>query len=180
MRWFIAFLCCLCLAAPIRAGDAVSGRVLKVLPLFMDLKGRTQTTPSLYDRDAYQASLRSQPTQRSGIEFAIEWKAKGPKSTPLKLRLEARGGLKAQPPTQIVLEESVAPTGMFGAWTSLKLTGEAYKKFGDVSAWRATLWDGVRLVHEEKSFLWEGELKLPPPATNATGPAAAVPPPKQP
>jgi len=177
MRWLIAFLGCLCLAAPIRAGDAVSGRVLKVLPLFMDLKGRTQTTPSLYDRDAYQAVLRSKPAQRSGIEFAIEWKARGPKGTPLKLRLEARGGLKAQPPTQVVLEEAVTPTGLFGTWTSLTLSGEAYKKFGEVSAWRATLWNGTRLLHEEKSFLWEGEMKLPPP-TNAIGSSATAPQPK--
>jgi hypothetical protein len=177
MRWLIALLSCLCLAAPVRAEDAVSGRVLKVLPLFMDLKGRTQTTPSLYDRDAYQAMLRSHPTQRTGIEFAIEWKAKGPKGAQLKLRFEARGGLKAQPPTQVVLEEAVTPTGMFGAWTSLKLTGEAYKKFGDVSAWRASLWDGARLVHEEKSFLWEGEMQLPSlQTTNALPPPATVPP----
>lgn len=179
MRWLIVLLSCLCLAAPVRAEDVVSGRVLKVLPLLMDLKGRTQTTPSLYDRDAYQAMLRGQPAQRSGIEFAVEWRAKGPKGAPLKLRIEARGGLKAQPPTQVVLEEAVTPTGMFGTWTSLKLTGEAYKKFGEVSAWRASLWDGSRLVHQEKSFLWEGEMQLPPlQTTNAAPPPATVPPSK--
>lgn len=167
MRWLISLVCFLCLAAPGRAGDAVSGRVLKVLPLLMDLKGRTQTSPSLYERDAFQAMLRGHPAMQSGIEFAVEVKVSGPKETKLTMRIEARGGLKGQFPTQVVLEKSVTPTGMFSSWTSIKLTGDDFKKFGEVSAWRVSLWDGSRKVHEEKSFLWEGELKDFAPATNA-------------
>jgi len=40
------------------ASDAASGRVVKVLPLLLDLKGRDAVSPSLYDRDAYQVYLR--------------------------------------------------------------------------------------------------------------------------
>ena len=41
------------------ASDAVTGRVVKVLPLLLDLKGQDAISPSLYDRDAYQAYLRA-------------------------------------------------------------------------------------------------------------------------
>ena len=165
MRWLIASILWLGLAAPSWAGDAVSGRVIKVLPLFLDLKGRSSQTPSLFDRDAYQAVLRLKPAMRSGLEFAVQWKAKGPSGTPLQLRLEARGGLKGKPPTQIVLEQAEKPRGgWFGTWASFKISGPEYKNFGELTAWRATLWEGTRLLGEQKSFLWEGGLRLPAPS----------------
>ena len=37
------------------AATAQTGRVVKVLPLYLDLKGRDAISPSLFDRDAYQA-----------------------------------------------------------------------------------------------------------------------------
>jgi hypothetical protein len=32
--------------------------------------------------------------------------------------------------------------------------GDAYRKIGDVIAWRATLWEGDQLVAKQESFLW--------------------------
>ena len=46
----LAFCFMLCAGAA-----AATGSVIKVLPQFLDLKGRTALSPSLYDRDAYQA-----------------------------------------------------------------------------------------------------------------------------
>jgi hypothetical protein len=43
---------------------------------------------------------------------------------------------------------------LFSTWSQASLTGDAYKKFGELGAWRATLWDGNNLVAEQKSFLW--------------------------
>src|SRR6185369_13028943 len=40
---------------------AESAKVLKVLPLFLDQKGRESISPSLFDRDAYQVLLRDKP-----------------------------------------------------------------------------------------------------------------------
>ena len=57
------------------AGDAATGRVVKVLPFFLDLKGHEALSPSLYDRDAYQAYLRRHADERSAIRFDVLWKA---------------------------------------------------------------------------------------------------------
>ncbi len=153
------------------SAQAATGRVIKVLPQFLDLKGRVALSPSLYDRDAYQAQLRQHPAQRSALRFEIQWKAKNQKSqagsqkaearnqkpetalTGLKLRVELRGAAEGNAPRQAVLETAVKP-GVFSKWTALTLSGEEYKKFGEVTAWRATLWEGDQLLGEQKSFLW--------------------------
>ena len=44
---------------PVFADGPVKGRIVKTLPLLLDLKGQTALSPSLYDRDAYQAHLRT-------------------------------------------------------------------------------------------------------------------------
>jgi len=136
------------------AASAATGRVIKVLPQFLDLKGRHALSPSLYDRDAYQAYLRTHTNEVSGMRFAIEWKASGASAGPVKLRVEVRGVSHGELPPTIVLDREVKAGGWFGHWTSLPLTGDDYKKIGEVTAWRATLWDGDRLIGEQKSFLW--------------------------
>ena len=73
-RLLIACLSIFLLAPTVPAG-AGTGRVVKVLPHFLDLKGRHALSPSLYDRDAYQAQLRQHPEQRSGIRYDVLWRA---------------------------------------------------------------------------------------------------------
>ena len=136
------------------AASAASGRVIKVLPQFLDLKGRHAISPSLYDRDAYQAYLREHTNDISGMRFAIQWKASGASAAPLKLRVEIRGITQGQRPPQTVVEQEVKPRGWFSHWASLPLAGDDYKKIGEVTAWRATLWDGDKMISEQKSFLW--------------------------
>jgi len=133
------------------SSPASSPKIIKALPHYLDREGRHSVSPSLYDRDAYQAFLRRSPQERSGLRFDIQWKANNP--APLKLRVEMRG-VHHKEPTTALLEEPVRKTSFFSKWTSLKLTGEDYKKFGELVAWRATLWDGDKLLGEEKSFLW--------------------------
>ena len=53
-----------------------------------------------------------------------------------------------------VLEAPVQYHGWFHSWSYLKLAGEDYRRFGELVAWRATLWDGSQQVAEQKSFLW--------------------------
>jgi hypothetical protein len=145
-------LCCLAIAAI--AATEPTGKVIKVLPHYLDLDGLHALTPSLYERDSYQAFLRQHPEKRSGLRVDVQWKAHGPSQTPLKLRVELRGAVKDQRLTQTVLEKEVHPGGWFSHWLSLPLTGEEFKNFGDLTAWRTTLWDGDRLLSEQKSFLW--------------------------
>lgn len=129
---------------------AESARVLKVLPHYLDEKGRESVSPSLFDRDAYQVLLRDNPTLRSAVRFDVHWKARGYSN--LVLRLELRGGPPPRPKT-LTLEQPVRD-GIFARWTPITLDGERYKKFGEVIAWRATVRSGTNEVAEQKSFLW--------------------------
>lgn len=151
-RLIICFAFALLLAAPL-AASAATGKVVKVLPHFLDLKGRHSLTPSLYDRDAYQAQLRRNPEQRSGLRFDVQWRAYDVQDK-LKLKVELRGTAKGDFPGSTTLKSEIPPGHKNSRWTSLTLAGEDYKKFGEVTAWRVTLWDGEQLVGEQKSFLW--------------------------
>jgi hypothetical protein len=151
-RLFVTLLLLGSLAAALAAGTA-TGRVIKVLPLFLDLRGRDATSPSLFDRDAYQASLRRHTNEISAIRCDVLWQAAHVGDTKLKLRVELRGGGTNGLPCQTTLEQNVTP-GRFHRWTSLTLAGADYKNFGSLVAWRATLWSDDRLLSEQKSFLW--------------------------
>ena len=136
------------------AASAATGRVIKVLPQFLDLKGRHAVSPSLYDRYAYQAYWGAHTSEVSGMRLAVQWKASGASVDALKLRVEIRGISHGQLPPRIVLEQPVKPGFWFNHWASLPLAGVDYKKIGEVTAWRATLWDGDKMIGEQKSFLW--------------------------
>jgi hypothetical protein len=135
------------------AADAVTGRVHKVLPMLLDLKGRASTSPSLFDRDAYQAFLRQSTNEISAVRFDVLWSVSHADAADLKLRLELRGTGPDSLPRQTTLEEKVTPH-FFRHWTSLTLGGADHKNFGNVTSWRATLWSDDRLIAEQKSFLW--------------------------
>jgi hypothetical protein len=152
-RAFILASLFLFLTLPSQAG-AAAARVIKVLPTFLDLQGRHTIWPGLYDRDTYQAILRQHPDQISGMRFDVQWKAHHNAAAALKLRLELRRIAPGSLPKITVLEKEVKPGGFFGSWTTFFLRGDDYKNEGQVSAWRATLWDGDKLLGEQKSFLW--------------------------
>jgi hypothetical protein len=153
MRRLLVILLLLGSLAATFASDAVSGRVVKVLPLLLDLKGRDAVSPSLYDRDAYQVYLRQHTNEISAIRFDVLWKASNAKGAKLKLRVELRGVGAGGLPRQTTLEQSVTP-GFFRRWTSLTLGGVDYKNSGELVAWRTTLWSDDQLLSEQKSFLW--------------------------
>jgi hypothetical protein len=134
--------------------QAATGKVIKVLPLFLDLKGRQALSPSLYDRDAYQAILHQHPEKRSGLRYAIQWKTKGGVWEPLKLRLEVRGIAEGNVPRELTIDKNVDPGGRFSRWSSITLGREEYAVLGEVTAWRVTLWEGEQMLGEQKSFLW--------------------------
>jgi hypothetical protein len=138
-----------CMTAP-----AGTGKVIKVLPQFMDREDRQSLTPSLYDRDAYQAQLRLHPEQRSGICYNVRCKTKGPFYEPLKLRVELRGIAHGDLPGQLTIEHAIEPASFLGRWTEIYLRGKEYEDFGEVTAWRVTLWEGDHFLSEQRSFLW--------------------------
>lgn len=135
------------------SAPAAIGRVIKVLPHYLDAEGRHTLSPSLFDRDAYQAKLRQHPELRSGLRFDINWRARAVQPPQLKLKVELRGLAKGKLPQLKTLEQSVK-AGASSRWDQITLAGEDYRSFGEVTAWRVTLWDGDELLGEEKSFLW--------------------------
>ena len=148
MEIFIAWVL---LAAFPAVATAQSAKISKVLPHYLDQQGRHTVSPSLFERDAYQAWLRKNPDERSGLRFDVQWKSSGVNEA--KLRVELRGTANKQP-TQAVVEKLVTPRGRSGHWSALALSGDDFKKFGALVAWRVTVSDGDTLLAEQKSFLW--------------------------
>ncbi len=142
------------LIAVVLSGNAgaAEARIKKVLPQFIDLQGRSSLSPSLYERDAYQFLLRNNPEQRSGVQFKVQWKGAS-KGNNLRLRVQLRG-VRDDNIRVETLEMPVKNSGLVSDWTTLTLREESYKSFGELAAWRATIWDGDKLLSEQKSFLW--------------------------
>ena len=153
MRRLLMILLLLGSLSAASAADAVTGRVHKVLPMLLDLKGRASTSPSLFDRDAYQAYLRQNTNEISAIRFDVLWSVSHADHAGLKLRLELRGTGPDGLPRQTALEEKVT-SHFFRHWTSLTLADTDLKNFGNVTSWHATLWADDRMIAEQKSFLW--------------------------
>lgn len=153
MRLYLTFFLLLGLPGLLPAADTATGRVFKVLPLLLDAHGRDSTTPSLFDRDAYQAQLREHTNEVTGIRVDVLWHAAQAAAAPLKLRVELHGVGPDNSPRVKTFETPVT-AGFFRHWTQFTLAGDDYKQFGSLVAWRATLWDGDRLLGEQKSFLW--------------------------
>jgi hypothetical protein len=153
-RFSFLFMAASLLLTAACAQAAATGRIIKVLPLFLDRQGRQMLAPSLYERDAYQAFLLAHPKLQAGMLFEIQWKTKGQTTGPLKLRVELRGVANGDLPKLLVMEEKVQRTHWFSRWTEMKLTGKDFKAFGRETAWRVTLWQGDEILAHQQSFLW--------------------------
>lgn len=138
-----------CVPAP-RAAD---GKILKVLPQYLDREGRHSLSPSLYERDAYQAYLRRNLRLQSTMRFAVQWQARSTLAGPLKLRLELRTSHR-DATNPYVLELPVPSHRRFSRWSTLVVDPAVYRQIGDTIAWRVTLWGADRELAEQKSFLW--------------------------
>lgn len=136
------------------APPLIDGHVQKVLPQLLDEKGRTTVSPSLFDRDAYQAFLSRNPAKVSAIRYNVRWKARNAEGTKLTVRVELRGIYEGKFPRQATLEKTFDGAASIRRWTGLELREDAYAEFGKITAWRATLWCGDRMLDEYRSFLW--------------------------
>jgi hypothetical protein len=153
MRALLILLSLLGVVTAAQAADPVTGRILKVLPFFLDQHGRNAKSPSLYDRDAYQAWLIQHTNEVSAMRYDIWWKATPAPDEKIKISLELRGIGTNSLPKLATLETNVVP-GKHRQWTSIPLAGGDYKNIGAVVASRATLWNDGQLLGEQKSFLW--------------------------
>jgi hypothetical protein len=150
LGWILGLLLAGCSGV---APSPAASKIIKVLPQFVDQEGQTTLSPSLYERDAYQAMLRQNPEKTSGLRFDVNWKVKPRPAGALKLRMELRtSGRDVSEP--LVLERQVEPARFFSTWSLVRVPEGEYRSLGQLIAWRASLWDGEVLVAEEKSFLW--------------------------
>jgi len=150
LRWALLVLLLASLGLDAQAASA-KAKVMKVLPHLLDEQGRHTLSPSLYERDAYQALLRRHPEKCSGLRFDVHWSATGTGTAALRLFVEIRGSKEPKP---VVLVQGVERRRWYQRWTPLTLDGDSYRKLGEVVAWRASLWNGDTLLAEQKSFLW--------------------------
>lgn len=141
------FLVCLATGA-----SAATGEIVKVLPHYLDQKGRHTLSPSLFERDAYQSKLRRSPELVSALRFDINWRSAETAAAGLKLRVEIRGAQAGAAP--VAVEETVTAPGRLARWTGVKVSKEQLDQLGGVSSWRVTLWAGDQLLGETRSFLW--------------------------
>jgi len=141
-----------CLAPGARAAE---GKVIKVFPQYVDKEGRHTLAPSLFARDAYQALMRKDPSARGGMRVAVQWKAKTTDWPGLRLKIEMRG-VKGNAMHTVTLEKPAVKNGWLSNWAEVRLTGRDYADFGEMVAWRASLWDGPRELSAQQSYLWSG------------------------
>lgn len=132
---------------------AADQEVIKVLPHLLDKTGRHTVSPSLFDRDAYQDWLRANPKEQSGIRYDIQWRSRTPGEHLLKLELLGR--VEQGRPNRKTMEVKVSNERSLARWSALSVTGEEFKQFGPVVAWRVSLWQDGQLVAKYQSFLWE-------------------------
>ena len=125
-----------------------SDGLVKVLPHYLDEKGRHSQGPLLLDRDLYQDELRSSPELIKAVRYDVNWYGGGE----LKLRLEVRSSKANVQP--LVLEEAVQAKRLRSRWTSIEIGPEQYTALGQPESWRVTLWRGEEKIAEQKSFLW--------------------------
>lgn len=156
-RMFGRILCLLSVGWLLGPASAFAGsaKVVKVLSHLVDAQGRHSLSPSHFDRDAYQAHLRSNPEKVSGLRYDIQWRSRLLPQGELELKLEIRGQNLPIDET-LILARKVEPRrfDFITNWSQIVLTREEFDKVGDVIAWRVTLWDGSVMLAEEKSFLW--------------------------
>ena len=130
---------------------AAEGRIVKVLPHFLDKNGKHTLYPSLFERDSYQAHLKIHPELCSGMRFDVQWK--GRKLRQPNVKLEVRG---ANIPARKIetFSRGLKSGSAFSRWAGITVPVEDFNRLGSIVAWRVSLWDGETQVAEQKSFLW--------------------------
>jgi hypothetical protein len=56
--------------------------------------------------------------------------------------------------THATISRPLVRRGRWSQWSAVHITGDEYAALGKLVAWRASLWDGDKMVAEQRSFLW--------------------------
>lgn len=131
-----------------------SVRVLKVLPHFLDAKGLHALSPSLFERDAYQAHLKDHPNEVSTMRFDVHLRLYDSDLEDVQVRVEARFGKGDSIETIKTSVPLKKPKWGKRTWTNVTLDKKAYDAKSQLIAWRVTLWQGDMKLDTQTSFLW--------------------------
>ena len=154
-RMFRSLLLSTAFALVLTLGSAQAGtaRVIKTLQHRLDSEGRHTLSPSLYERDAYQAHLRAHPEMVKAMRFDVQYSVRKVDKSALKVRVELRSAATfAGKP--VVIENPIKVKGLFTHWAQILVDADTMKQVGDITAWRVTMWEGDQMIAEQKSFLW--------------------------
>ena len=151
MRFALVWVLFLVACTAVPAADPKPVKIKKVLVHLLDRDGKHFLSPSLYERDAYQAHLRQNRAEQGGLRFDIHWNSRTARTVTLQVELR---GANDQKSTESRLSKLVVLSQSGSRWTDLRTEGEAYRQFGQLAAWRVTVWDGELLLAEQRSFLW--------------------------
>lgn len=136
------------------------GKIYKVLPHLLDLKGKHTSSPSLFERDAYQEFLKENPSLISGIGFDIHWKCPSGHERDLNIVMEIRGSKNYQAsPTRKIIKAKAKK--YFKTWSRITLSNKEMESIGKIVAWKVSLMEGNETLTEHFSFLWKTPTQNP-------------------
>ena len=138
----------------VACGAAYAGgdRIVKVLPHYLDVHGKHAVSPSLFERDAYQAMLKANPDKRGGMQFDVRWKSGVASRRERVLRLELVTP-KHPESLPLVIEQALPPKRKSG-WAKVPIGAATAKEAGEIVAWRLALVVDGATVASQQSFLW--------------------------
>lgn len=98
----------------------------------------------------YGAILADEVESRRGHYFVITWVNKGPAAN-FTTRFEYRQNKTRDVVRTLTMEH---PNAKGASRSTFAVLGDAYRAYGPVTSWRFSVWQGDKLVGEEKSFIW--------------------------
>ena len=134
--------------------NAGSVKIFKVLPHYLDKEGRHALSPSLFERDWYQALLKADPEKCSTVRFDVQWRNTLSDLNDLNIVIEVRGSKQGED-TIIVTEKLSPKKSIWSRWKKVKIPEKDFLKIEGINAWRVIIRDGETNLREYRSFLWD-------------------------
>jgi hypothetical protein len=72
----------------------------------------------------------------------------------LTLKLELLGRVEEGRANRKTIELKITPKRSRARWSELSFTGDEFKSFGPIVAWRVSIWQGETMLAHQQSFLW--------------------------
>ncbi len=167
MRFALIFLATVLVTLRLPAETALFNdyEVLKVNHELLDGTGGTEgEVGDLVSKAKHQRTLSSSVTSPSlnttnvvtGIRFIVHWRAPASEIPNFDVKVEARGTIpQTNEETAKILIRKYPQTPTYSGWTFIDLTGDTFRRFGALMAWRVSLLQNGRVMASRHSFTWD-------------------------